>query len=161
LRGPVLAITHEAEEPMYAAAMPPFSITANPDVAQPPLELAVLTEWAVGVDEASPPEPFFADAVPGREVLRLANEAGGNPWNFRRDGTLTAFDVRRPGGLGVVRFVRVPPRPSIHPAARHELKVHRVRVPVELIVCGLALLGWTWMRYARRDGVSPRVTFRG
>jgi hypothetical protein len=161
LRSPVLAITHEAEEPIYAATIPPFAISASNDTAQPPLELAVLTEWAVALDAASPPEPFFADAVPGREVLRLATEAGGSPWNFRRDGTLTAFEVERPTGLGILRFVQTAPRPAIHPAARHELKVHRLRVPAELIVLGLALLIWTWMRYARRDAGAPRVTFRG
>jgi hypothetical protein len=161
LRSPVLAITHEAEEPIYAAKIPPFAITADAAAVQPPLELAVLTEWAVAVDTESPPEPFFADAVPGREVLRLANDAGGNPWNFRRDGTLTAFEVDRPTGLGILRFVQTAPRAAIHPAARHELKVHRLRVPVEALLLGLALLAWTWMRYARRDGAAPRVTFRG
>lgn len=160
LRSPVLAITHEAEEPIYAATIPPFAISASDDTAQPPLELAVLTEWAVAMDTADPPEPFFADALPGREVSRLATEAGGSPWNFRRDGTLTAFEVERPSGLGILRFVQTSPRSAIHPAARHETKLYRIGIAVELVVLGLALLIWTWMRYARRDGGAPRVTFR-
>jgi hypothetical protein len=161
LRGPVLAITHEAEEPIYAAAMPPFAVIDEGEGERPPLELAVLSEWAVSVDAAENHEPFFADAVSGRDVLRLASEAGGNPWNFRRDGTLTAFEIDRPRGLGIVRFVRTEPRPTIHPPVRHEMKTHRLRVPVELLVLALSLLIWTWMRYARRNGPGPRVTFRG
>lgn len=161
LRGPVLAITHEAEEPIYAAGLPPFAVSGTVTEGSPPVEIAVLTEWAVSLDVASPPEPFFADALAGRDVLRLASEAGGDPWNFRRDGTLTAFEVERPEGAGVVRFVRSEPRATIHPPVRHELKTHRLRVPVEALVLSVALLLWTWMRYARRSAPGPRVAFRG
>ena len=161
LRGPVLAITHEAEEPIYAAAMPPIAITDRADGQRPLLELAILTEWAVSLDSTENPEPFFADAVTGRDVLRLASEAGGSPWNFRRDGTLTAFEIDRPRDLGVLRFMRTEARPTIHPPVRHELKTHRLRVPIEAIILALAALIWTWMRFARRNGPSPRVLFRG
>lgn len=165
LRVPVLAFTHEAEEPIYAAAMPPFAVVDTNTTERaggPAFEVAVLTEWAVAVDAESAQEPFFADAISGRDVLRLASEAGGNPWNFRRDGTLTAFEPARPAGIpGVLRFARTEPRPAIHPPVRHELKTHRLRVPVEAVIAALSLLAWLWMRHARRGSVSSRVTLRG
>lgn len=163
LRGPVLAITHEADEPIYAARMPPFAIANDraPPGSVVPLEVAVLTEWAVSVDRDDPPEPFFADALGGRDVLRISGEAGGTPWNFRRDGTLTAFDVERPDGLGIVRFVRTSPRPAIHPPPRHELKTHRMRLPIEAILLVVGGLAWTWMRFARRNAHGPhKIAFR-
>ncbi len=162
LRGPVIALTHEAEEPIYAATMPPLatSLAGSTTNGGPPLEIAVLTEWAVSQDIDSPPEPFFADSLSGREVLHIANEAGGTPWNFRRDGTLTAFELERPEGLGIVHFVHTAPRPAIHPPPGHELKTHRLRVPVELMILVVSLLAWTWMRYVRHHNrPTSRVMF--
>ncbi len=160
LRGPALAITHEANEPIYAASHPPFALTLSSTVLAPPLELGVLTEWAVGLDVESPPTPFYADAITGRETLRIANESRGERWSFRRDGTLTVYAFPRPTGLGIVRFVRVAARPPTHPAVRPIEKVHRVAVPIELLIMLIGLLAYLWTRVARGRRL-PRLTLRG
>ena len=158
LRGPVLALTHEATEPVYAAGHPPFAIDALGAHGEAPLlEIAVLTEWAVDVDVTEPPEPFFADAVSGRDVARIGTEAGGLPWAFRRDGTLTALDLPRPPGLGIIRFVPAEARATIHPVRAPRVRAHRLKVPVELLLLAAILGSWLWARNWRRGPRSRRL----
>ncbi|MCA9541803.1 MAG: DUF2330 domain-containing protein, partial [Myxococcales bacterium] len=156
MRGPVLTLTHEASEPAYAAGHPPFALRPG-DEAAPPLELAVLTEWAVAVDTADPPEPFFADTLDEAAITRLNNDAGGLPWVFRREGTLTGYAMPRPPDAGIVRFVRTDARPQLRPEAAPRLRAQHLRVPVELLVGFLFLLGWGWVRVGGR----VRANFRG
>ncbi|MFN3200636.1 MAG: DUF2330 domain-containing protein [Bradymonadia bacterium] len=145
IRGPILAMTHEAEEPIYASAQPPFDIDGA--VAAPtPLEIGVLTEWAVSPDTDMSGEPFFADALSGRDVSRLGTEAGGLPWAFRRDGTLTAYRFDRGQVPSVLRFVQSPPRPRIRPKAEPQIKAHSMQLPVELPLLGGIFGIWAWMR---------------
>jgi len=150
LRGPVIALTHPADEPVYAAAQPPFALAgAARNNEGPPLEIAVLTEWAVDVDAPDPPAPFFAATLSSRDISRISVESGGLPWSFRRDGTLTAFELPRPPGRGIVRFVRTEPRPAVRPTPQVDLLPQKVSIPVELILVALALGVWAWLRFGR------------
>ncbi len=157
LRGPVIAITHEADGPGYAAAHPPFALDrAGSD--GPPLEVAVLTEWAVSVEAPVVPQPFFAARITDRDVARIGAEAGGLPWAFRRTGTLTAFDVKRPDTEdGLLRFGRAHPRSTIKPAPTPRLRAHHFRVPVELFLALIAGAVWWWMRFGRRRKKGSRL----
>ncbi len=156
VRGPVLAFTHPAESPAFAAAHPSFSLP-RPGGDGPPLEVAVLTEWAVTTEQQPPPEPFYADTLSGRDVARIGNEAGGLPWAFRRDGTLTAFQIERPSGIGVLRFSRADPLPAVRPTPTPRLREYRLRVPVELLILLIGLIVWIWMRFGRRQGPPSRL----
>ncbi len=157
LRGPVLALTHEATEPVYAAGHPPFAIDVTPGAPQPELEVAVLTEWSVDVDAQIAPEPFFADLLTGRDIARMGSEAGGLPWAFRRDGTLTAFRVDRPTGLGVLRFARTEARPPVRPAPTPRVRAHRLEVPVELLLLFVVVGSWLWLRHWKRGPRTRRL----
>ncbi len=150
LRGPVLALTHAAEAPVFAAGMPPFAVTGSGGVDLPPVEVAVLTEWAVSLAAESPPEPYFADTLSGRDVNRLGGRAGV-PWAFRRDGTLTAFRLERPPGAGILQFVRSEARAAIRPDPVPREKVHRFRVPIELPALACVLVAVLWARSRRRE----------
>ena len=157
LRGPVIAITHEADSASYAAAHPPFALDrAGAD--SPPLEVAVLTEWAVSVEGPNVPQPFFAARITDRDVARIGAEAGGLPWAFRRTGTLTAFDLRRPDtDEGVLRFGRSHPRPTLKPVPTPRLRAHSFPVPVELFAALVAGAVWWWMRFGRRRKKGDRL----
>ena len=160
LRGPLIALSHEAEEPIYAAGHPPAAIDAQRGARPPRLDLAVLTEWPVGLDAEQSPEPTYLDALDGREVARIAQMGGEPRWSFRRDGTLTQFPIDRPDGPGIVRFVRVAPRPSIRPEPAPITRVHRVGVPIEVMVMAFAALVWGWIRWGRRRAEPPgRMSF--
>ncbi|MBU0552160.1 DUF2330 domain-containing protein [Myxococcota bacterium] len=155
LRGPVLALTHAAEEPRLAAAHPAFALSA-PLTDGPPLEVAVLTEWAVRVDSQQPPRPFFADILTGPEVARISAEAGGLPWSFRRAGTLTAFKVERPAS-GVLNFTRMDPRPPIRPAPAPNVQSYHLQIPLELLLALGPSLLWLWLRHGRRRRLPQRL----
>lgn len=150
MRGPVFSITHDAQEPLYAARHPPFALVAG-DGPGPALELAVLTEWAVAVDVDRPPRPFFADVLTEKAVHRLGTDAGGLPWAFRREGTLTAFAVQRPtAGLGIVRFVRTDPWPTIRPTPAPRIRANTLRLPIEVVLLLVGLAVYAWRRPSRR-----------
>ncbi|MCA9558395.1 MAG: DUF2330 domain-containing protein [Myxococcales bacterium] len=150
MQGPVLSITHEAREPLYAARHPSFALVDDGRPG-PPLELAVLTEWAVAVDVERPPRPFFADVLTEKAVNRLGADAGGLPWDFRREGSLTAFRVERPtDGMGIVRFVRSDPWPTIRPTPEARIRANTLRLPIELVLILAALAVWGWRRPGRR-----------
>lgn len=149
LQGPVLAITHEAQRPIYAGGHPPFAIDARGRPAPPPLEVGVLTEWAVNLDAEAQPEPFFADALSSADVGRLGSEAGGLPWAFRRDGTLTAFRLERPPGAGILQFSRTDPRPPLRPEPRPQIRAHRLKIPVEAFLLAVVGAVWLWLRFGR------------
>lgn len=151
LRGPVLSITHEAEEPMYPGYHPPFALTDDGVEPRPPLEIAVLSEWAVAVDVARGPTPFFADTLSDRDMSRLADDAGGLPWAFRREGTLSAFMVERPTeGLGIVRFVRSDPWPTIRPSPAPRIRAYTFSLPIEVALALIVLGVWGWRQRDRR-----------
>ncbi len=156
LRGPVLAITHQADGPSYAAAHPPFALRES-DEPGPPLEVAILTDWAASLESQAPPEPFFAASLSERQVARIGSEAGGTPWAFRRNGTLTAFDLDRPTGDGLLRFSRTHPRPALRPAPTPRIRAHRFRVPIELFLLLGGLATWSWMRFGRRRRTGGRL----
>lgn len=145
IRGPVIALTHAAEEPSLAIHHPPFDLDEDSTQAIPPLEVAVLTEWAVNLGVEGAPEPFFADALTEREIARLRNDAGGLPWAFRRDGTLTAFQLQRPFSARLLHFERAESRPTRRPAPTPRERAHRFRVPVELVLV-LVWLAWLGLR---------------
>ena len=160
IRGPVLALTHEADEPIYAAGHPPFALelgdgpsTASPP-RLPPLEIAVLTEWAVSIANDEERPPFYANTLTGRDVTRLGSQAGGLPWGFRRAGTLTAFELERAQVGQVLRFQRSPPRSPVRPKPERAVRAHNVRLPVELVALFIGLLVWAWRRRSRR---RPRL----
>ena len=157
LRGPVLAITHAAEDPSYAAGHPSFAITDSDALPRPVVELAVLTEWAVSLDAAAELVPFYADGVSGRDVARMSNEAGGLPWAFRRDGTLTAFQLERTSDTDIVRFIATDQRPTTKPSPTPRVRAHRIEVPVELLLLGLLIGFWAWLRHWRRSPRSARM----
>ncbi len=159
LRGPVLALTHEASEPVYAAGHPPFAIDAGEGstAALPALEVAVLTEWSVDLDTQLAPEPFFADLLTGRDIARMGSEAGGLPWAFRRDGSLTAFRIERTPGLGVLRFARTEARPPVRPAPTPRVRAHRLEIPVELLLLVVVLGSWLWLRHWKRGPRTRRL----
>ncbi len=157
LRGPVLAVTHAAVDgPIFAAGHPPFALTARVPSGTPGLEVAVLTEWAVALDAQGAPEPFYADAISTRSLSRLATAAGGLPWAFRRNGALTAYELPRPEGLGVIRFVRTDPRPTTRPRPTPRMRAHTFNVPFEAIGLLVFLGFWGWFRFLRR-GASRRM----
>lgn len=150
MKGPVLSITHDASEPVYAARHPPFALVGG-EGPRPRLELAVLSEWAVSPDIAKPPSPFFADALTERAVSRLSNDAGGLPWAFRREGNLTAFELARPtDALGVVRFVRVDPWPTTRPSPAPRVRANTFDLPIEVLLLLLGLAAYSWRRQGRR-----------
>ncbi len=156
LRGPVLVLTHAAEGPTYAAAHPPFAL--NGPASEPPkLELAVLTEWAVSVDVPGARDPFFAAVLSDRDVVRIGTESGGLPWAFRRNGTLTAFELPRPEGEGIARFTRGHPRPTTKPRATPRIRADHVRLPIELLLLVVGLAVWGWLRFGRRRTPRPRL----
>ncbi len=157
LKGPVLALTHSAEEPLFAAASPPFAITDGGG-AGPSLEVSVLTEWGVNVDTANAPAPFYSDALSARDVTRLGASSGGLPWNFRRDGTLTAFRLERPGGDGILHFAPSEPRAAIRPARSPVIRNYRIRLPVELLLFGFAGAMWLWMRFGKKRDSRNRLS---
>lgn len=157
LKGPVLVLTHTAEEPMLAAASPPFAISDD-GTAGPQLEVSVLTEWSVNVDAASAPAPFFSSALTARDVTRLGASSGGLPWNFRRDGTLTAFKLPRPGGDGILHFARSEPRTAIRPARKPVYRKYRIRLPVEIFLFAFMAAAWLWMRFGRRIDDRQRLS---
>ena len=157
LKGPVLAFTHAAADgPMYAAAHPNFALVASDDTPTPPLEVAVLTEWPVAPDSNEPADPFYADAITGRDVVRFGNDAGGLPWAFRRDGTLTAFELSRPTGLGVLRFVRCDPYPPRRPEPSPQLRAHHLKVPIEALLFVFGITFWAWLRFVRGRNTNRR-----
>jgi hypothetical protein len=151
LRGPVLALTHDTEAPIYAAGMPPFAVTADAGPKAPPVEVSVLTEWAVNLTGEAPPAPFFSDTLSGHDVNRLGGRTAGVPWAFRRDGTLTGYQLDRPEGAGILQFVRADPRPVIRPEPVPLARVHKLRVPIEALVALVFGLGWAWVRVRRRE----------
>ena len=160
LRGPVISLAHEAEEPAFAAGHPPEALVAERGPPAPPLEVAVLTEWPVALDASTSPEPSYLDAVEGRDVARIAAMGGEPRWSFRRDGTMTQFPIERPSGPGFLRFVRTAPRPPIKPAPEPITRVHRVGVPAEALLAVAAFLAWGWLRWGRRRADPPgRMTF--
>ena len=110
----------------------------------------MLTEWAVSVDMSGAPDPFFAAGLTDRDVARIGKEAGGLPWAYRRNGTLTAFNLKRATGDGTVRFARTNPRPTTRPPATPRLRAHQVRLPLEFLLLGAGLALWAWLRTARR-----------
>jgi hypothetical protein len=157
LKWPVLAFTHAAADgPMYAAAHPAFALMADEALAAPALEVAVLTEWPVAPDSNEPADPFYADAITGRDVVRLGSDAGGLPWAFRRDGTLTAFELPRPTGLGVLRFVRCNPYPPRRPEPSPQLRAHHLKVPIEALLLVFGLTFWAWLRFVRGRNTHRR-----
>lgn len=150
MRGPVLSITHDAREPLYAARHPPFALLEDGGPG-PPIELAVLTEWAVAGDVDRPPRPFFADILTEKAVNRLSSDAGGLPWAFRREGSLTGFRVERPtDGMGIVRFVRSDPWPTIRPTPKARIRANTLKLPIELVFVLAGLVIWGWRRPSRR-----------
>ena len=153
LRGPVLALTHAADAPLLATAQPPFALDDAPGTV--PLEVAVLTEWAVALHQPDGPAPFFADTISARTLSRMSSEAGGLPWAFRRDGTLTAWSLPRLDGLGILRFERADPRPTIRPVPTPRIRAHRLRIPIELLLLFAAGVFWIWLRFGRRRS-APR-----
>ncbi|MEZ4472542.1 MAG: DUF2330 domain-containing protein [bacterium] len=80
LMGPVIALTHPADEPTFASGHPPFALRDDEATRRPDLELAVFTEWAVDLPIDEPPDPFFADVLTRRDVDRMTADAGGLPW---------------------------------------------------------------------------------
>lgn len=150
MRGPVISITHEAREPLFAARHPPFALVDD-GRAGPRLEMAVLTEWAVEVDAERAPQPFFADILTEKAVNRLSTDAGSLPWDFRREGSLTGFEVERPtAGRGIVRFVRRDPWPTIRPTPAPRIRANTLHLPVEVVLLLLGLAAWGWRRPNRR-----------
>lgn len=154
LRGPVIALTHPASEPVYAAGHPPYALAGSPE-RRPDLEIAVLTEWAVDLD--FPAEPFYAANLNQRAVQRIANDAGGLPWAFRRDGALTAWHLEAGALPPVIRFSRTDPREQLKPAPTPRIREHRLKVPVELLLLGAILLGWAWLRFGRNARRGRRL----
>lgn len=150
MRGPVVSITHEAREPQFAARHPPFALIDDGRPG-PPLEMAVLTEWAVAVDADRPPHPFFADILTEKAVNRLSTDAGGLPWDFRREGSLTGFRIDRPtAGLGIVRFVRSDPWPTTRPTPAPRIRANTLHLPIEVVFLLIGLAIWGWRRPNRR-----------
>ncbi len=150
MRGPVISITHGAREPLFAARHPPFALVEDGGEA-PALEIAVLTEWAVAVDVDRPPLPFFADILTEKAVNRLSTDAGGLPWDFRREGSLTGFRVDRPTrGMGIVRFVRADPWPTTRPTPAPRIRANTLRLPFEVVLILIGLAIWGWRRPNRR-----------
>lgn len=154
LRGPVIALTHPATEPVFAAGHPPYALSGSPE-KRPGLEIAVLTEWAVDLPFNA--DPFYAATLDQKGVQRIANDAGGLPWAFRRDGTLTAWSLDAGVLPPVVRFSRTDPRPQLKPAPVPRIREHRLKVPVELLLLGAILLGWAWLRFGRNIRRGPRL----
>lgn len=154
LRSPVLALTHSAGEgPLYAAAHPGFVLNDQEDSPVPPLEIAVLTEWAVTPDQNDPADPFYARTILGQEVVRMGTELGSLPWAFRRDGSLTAFESPRVEGSGVLRFIRSEPYSPRSPAPTPRVRAYHAQIPIELIVLVLSLSLWGWRRFGSPQGL--------
>lgn len=153
LKGPVIALTHPASEPVYATGHPPYALLGSPEV-RPPIEIAVLTEWAVDLDLAGAFEPFYAATLTRRGVQRMSSDAGGLPWTFRRDGTLTAYTLEAGQIPAIIRFARTDPRPQRKPAQVPVIREHRLRIPIEGLFLLVVLLGWAWLRFGapRRQG---------
>ncbi len=137
LKGPVIALTHPAEEPVFASGHPPFALRAEKSVP-PPLEVAVLTEWAVSIESLYAEMPFYADMISGSETARLSTESS-RPWSFRRDGTLTAFHIDRDASSPILRFIPTDPRPTIRPTPESTVRPHHLRIPLELLLLGVVL----------------------
>lgn len=153
LYGPVISLTHATAEPVYAAYEPPFALfdePGNPSTA--PIEVSILSEWAVAPQGAKAPAPFYADTFPLKQLIRLRNQAGRVPWSFRRDGTLTGYLLPRPGGDGILRFRRTTPFPRTRPTAAAREQAYRIELPVELIA--LIAIGFFFGlgRFRRRPG---------
>lgn len=150
--GPIITLSHPAEEPTLAIHHPPFDLDEQTDQAIPPIEVAVLTEWAVNLDLDDAPAPFFADALSEREITRLSNDAGGLPWAFRRNGTLTAFRLDRPAAKRVLHFERGEPRTPRRPSPTPRERAHRFKIPIELV----GVLAWLAYLGLRRYGRGLR-----
>ena len=149
LFGPVIALTHPATEPVYATGHPPYALAGSAE-ERPMIEMAVLTEWAVDLDLAGGYEPFFAATLTRRGVQRMASEAGGLPWTFRRDGTLTAYTLEAGRIPPIIRFARTDPREQRKPQPLPRIREHRLQVPVELVLILVVLLGWAWLRFGSK-----------
>jgi len=155
LRGPVLALSHQANQPGYPGGHPSFSIMGGGEKSL--LEIAVLTEWAVQLDSDPSLKPFYANSISAKEIARISSESGGLPWAFRRAGTLSAFQVQRPTDLGVLHFRRSDPRPSIRPKPQVQQRVHHLRIPIELLLLIFTLGIWLWLRFGRRKRGDSRL----
>ena len=137
LYGPVISLTHPATEPLYAAYEPPFALFDEAERSTSTVEISVLSEWSVVPLGESPPAPFYADTFPLKQLIRLRNQAGRVPWSFRRDGTLTGYELPRSAADGgILRFRRTTPFPPRRPAALSKERAYVIEVPLE----GLALL---------------------
>jgi hypothetical protein len=149
MNSPTIAVTHPAEEPVYASGFPAFSLGTAASLP-PDLELAVFTEWAVELPLEAPPEPFFADVLTRKDVNRMEADAGGLPWSFRREGTLTAW--RLPGVIrpSTMRLSRVDPRHPVRPPPEPVMRAYRFDLPVELLILTVVLLVRAWLSVGRR-----------
>lgn len=129
LKGPVISLTHAAEEPVFAAGHPPFALHSNQS-KYPDLEIAVLTEWSVNIESMYTEVPFYSDMISGHEAARLSSESTRS-WAFRRDGSLTAFHIPRDESTNILRFTPTDPRPTIKPVPAATVRPHHLRIPVE------------------------------
>lgn len=167
IRGPAIAITHDAPVPILAVRQPPFAVDGGRSSDGPPLEVGVLTEWSVDVELPAPTPPFYSGTLTGRQVTRLGADAGGVPWAFRRGGTLTGFlfptaaadAMTVDGAPGVVRFPRTEPRPAITPPPRDDLKSFVLKVPLELPLLLGGVVFWGWRRRRTRPRMGGRLRF--
>jgi hypothetical protein len=146
---PIVAITHRSTEPIYPAYIPKFSMNETAG-AEVPLEIAVLTEWPVQVSGYDDKSPFLSVPISEKDLSRIAKSARGLDWSFRRDGILTAYQIRRRGADREMVFIQSDVVRTVAPKPSARVRPVLIPIPIEAIALVLGITFWGWLGNRRR-----------
>ncbi len=152
LKGPILALTHAAEEavvaPMWRSSL---------DISRHLFELTFLSEWSPAIRNAPDYEPFLSANSSVNDLKALSRKPRSAPWSFRRSGMITAFKNPPLSAEGLIHLDPVDPRPDVKPPMRISRKPSSVVLPLEVVFGLPAGLWWLWIRRRRRERLFGRV----
>ena len=89
-------------------------------------------------------------SISRREVNRLNAKLRSTFWSFKRSGILTHYVLEPQEGMSTLDFQLTDTLPKTSSSRIIREQVHKVDVPIEVILSLLYGLWWLWFRYARR-----------
>jgi len=147
LAGPVMTITHDATHISHSIYRPSSQLLSVDGEPRPPVEVAILTEWPVGVEGHVDLELEMSDSVGAAQLRRLEKKSNGVPWGFRRDGHLTVYRLDDRTRTPILRFWKDESIPPKKPTPTRREKPVIFEIPIELAV--LTLLAFMRARRGR------------